>query len=119
MSKLWKNIGLFLLISASVNTAFSQISPCISKLDSNEVIRIVRKKKVYWTEDWQCKPYLKFDSLRCEWTVTTCKINHTNRGDCKYTNGCTVSTTATLVINASNRRVVSLKKNEHVIHNFE
>lgn len=119
MSKLKKNIVFFLLISASVNPAFSQTAPCASKLDSSDVIRIARKKKVYWTEDWQCKPQLKFDGLTCEWTVTTCKTEHTNRGDCKYTNGCTVTTMATLVINATTRKVVSLEKKEHLIHNFE
>lgn len=113
-----KNILLFLLITA-VNPVFSQTNHCVSKLDSNEVIRIARKKKVYWTEAWQCKPHLKFDGLACEWTVTTCKIEHTNRGDCKYTNGCTVTTTSTLVINATSRKVVSLEKKEDVTHNFE
>lgn len=118
MSKLRENILLFLLATA-VNPAFSQTNTCVSKLDSNEVIHIARKKKVYWTEAWQCKPYLKFDELTCEWTVISCKTDHTNRGDCKYTNGCTVTTTATLVINATTRQVVHLEKKEHVTHNFE
>lgn len=119
MSKLRKNILLFFLVSLTVNPAFSQTSPCVSKSDSNDVIRIARKKKVYWTEDWQCKPQLKLDESRCEWTFTSCKISHTNRGDCKYTNGCTVTTMATLVIDATRRKVISLEKKEQVTHNFE
>lgn len=119
MSKLKKNIVFFLLLQASVNPACSQTAPCASKLDSSDVIRIARKKKVYWAEDWQCKPQLKFDGLRCEWTVTTCKMHHTNRGDCKRTNGCTVTTMATLVINATTHKIVSLEKKEHLTPNFE
>lgn len=118
MVKLRKNILLFLLATA-VKPAFSQTTNCVSKLDSNEVIQIARKKKVYWTEDWQCKPHLTFDALTCEWTVTSCKIAHTNRGDCRYTNGCTVTTIATLVIHATTHKVVRLEKEKHVTHNFE
>lgn len=112
------NILLFLLM-ATVNPAFSQTTPCVSRLDSNDVIQIAKKKKAYWTESWQCQPQLKFDALRCEWTVTSCKISHTNRGDCKHTNGCTVTTTSTLVIHAITRKIVSLEKEKQLIHNYE
>jgi hypothetical protein len=119
MSELTKNILLFLLMSAAVYPAFSQTNHCVSNLDSNDVIQIARKKKVYWTESWQCTPQLKLDELSCEWTVTSCKISHTNRGDCKHTNGCTVTTIATLVIHATTHKVVRLEKIKHITPNYE
>lgn len=119
MAELRKNILLFLLMSTIVNPAFSQTTNCVSKLDSNDVIQIARKKKVYWTESWQCNPQLKFDELTCEWTVTSCKISHTNRGECRHTNGCTVTTISTLVINATTHKVVHLEKIKHITPNFE
>lgn len=119
MAGLRKNILLFLLMSTIVNPVFSQTNHCAAKLDSNDVIQIARKKKVYWTESWQCTPQLKFEESTCEWTVTSCKITHTNRGECKYTNGCTVTTMATLVINATTHKVVRLEKIKHVTPNYE
>lgn len=118
MAKLRKSIFLCLLM-ATVNPVFSQTNNCVSELDSNEVIHIARKKKVYWTESWQCKPDLKFDELTCELTVTTCKTEHTRRGKCRYTNGCTVTTMATLVIHASTHKVVRLEKKKEFTPNFE
>src|SRR3954468_16656587 len=95
-----KKILLFLLILINTDSAVSQINNCISEMDSNAVIRIARKKNVYWTEGRQYKARFKFYSFRCECILTSWKISHTNKGDCRYTNGCTVATSATLIINA-------------------
>ncbi len=114
-----KNIFLLLFISINIHLAFSQTNNCISKLDSNGVIKIAKKKNVYWTKAWQCLPKMNFDAETCEWHYTACKIEYTNRGDCKNTNGCTVTTRAILVINANTRKVIKLEKKKHVTHNYE
>lgn len=119
MIRIRRHILLFLLMSTYISLAFAQTNNCNSKLDSTDVIRIARKKNAYPTKDWQFKPRLKFDDLTCEWTVTSGKIQHTERGDCKYTNGCTVITTTTLVINATTRKVVHREQQKQVTHNYE
>lgn len=113
-----KTLLLFISITC-VNHAVSQTTKCIPKTDSNEVVRIAKKKNIYWTKNWQCRPVLKLDTLTCKWTLITGKIDHTNKGDCKYTNGCTVSTTATLVINAVTGKTLLLEKNKKLFHNYE
>ena len=112
---------LFLLISIfiCVNITVSQTPKCVPKIDSNEVVRIAKKKRIYWMKDWQCRPTLKLDTFNCKWTIITGKTEHTNKGDCKYTNGCTVSITATLVINAMTGETLLLEKKKELFHNYE
>lgn len=110
---------LFICFLTCVNLAVSQTTKCIPKTDSNEVVRIAKKNNIYWAKDWQCVPSLKLDTLNCNWIITTGKVSHTTKGDCKYTNGCTVLVTATLTVNAITGKTVSLQKKKKLIHNYE
>jgi len=107
-----------MLLLFTAHSAISQTPPCKPGIDSAAVVRIAKKRGVYWTENWACPPRLTFDSLNCQWKLFTCKTKHTTKGDCKYTNGCTVSTTATLVVHALTGQS-QVQKREKLYHNYE
>ena len=47
------------------------------------------------------------------------KIKITNKGDCKNTNGCTITTAVTLMIDASTGKVKDRVELKHVVRNWE
>ncbi len=110
-----------LLLFASVfpMIALAQNKTCINKLDSNKVKRIAKRHNAYWTKAWQCRPLIEFKEESCEWKVASCKIIITNKGDCKNTNGCTITTQVTLLIDANSGKVKDRIELKHVTRNYE
>jgi hypothetical protein len=106
-------VFVFPLISLAQNTM------CINKLDSNKVKRIAKRHNAYWTSAWQYKPGLLFKEESCEWMVVSHKIKITNKGDCKYCNGCTITTSVTLLIDATSGKVKDRVELKHVTKNWE
>jgi len=98
---------------------FAQSKICINNLDTNKVIRIAKHNKSWWTKAWQFKPSISFKEENCEWVVVCHKIKITNKGDCKYSNGCTITTQVTLLIDAEKGKVKNKIKLKHVTRNFE
>ncbi len=88
-------------------------------MDSTQVIRKAKRHHAYWTEYWVSPPSIKFDEKERTWTVHSVKTHHTNRGECKYTNGCTVVKSVTLVIDDQNKKVVSKTKERSLFPNYE
>jgi hypothetical protein len=76
------------------------LSQCTPTLDTNDVKRIAKKKRIYWNKEWTMPPRMSFDGQKCQWTFTAGKIRFTKKGNCKYTRGCSITTTATLVLDA-------------------
>jgi len=99
--------------------AFAQNNTCINNLDTNKVIRIAKRHNSYWTKAWQYKPGLLFKEESCEWMVISHKIKITNKGDCKNSNGCTVTTAVTLLIDATSGKVKDRIELKHVTKNYE
>jgi hypothetical protein len=89
------------------------------KMDSTQVIRKAKRHHAYWTEYWVSPPALSFDEKERTWTVHSVKTEHTNRGDCKNTNGCTVVKSVTLVIDDKKDKVVSKTKEKKIFPNYE
>ena len=108
------------IVAATLFThlAFAQTQKCIMQADSNKVISIAKEWDIYWNDFWVCPHKLTLDTLNCSWTLVTCKTEHTKKGNCKYTNGCTIWITATLMVDAYGR-MTSIEKNERVFHNYE
>jgi hypothetical protein len=88
-------------------------------MDSTQVIRKAKRRHAYWTEYWVSPPALSFDEKERTWTVHSVKTHHTNRGDCKNTNGCTVVKSVTLVIDDRNKKIVSKTKKKDLFPNYE
>lgn len=100
--------------------AYSQTTvSCKNKLDTAKVIAIAKRHNAYWIKLWFAPPSIKFNEDSCTWTVVSYKSKHTNRGECKHTNGCTLTKTVTLIINAKTRRVISKRKKKEMFPNYE
>lgn len=55
----------------------------------------------------------------CAWYVHLDTYRHTNRGDCKYTNGCTLVKTTRLWLDAETGRLIRRVKSKHLYPNYE
>ena len=115
--KFFYHILLFAFVFPLISLA--QNNTCINKLDSNKVKRIAKRHNSYWTKAWQCMPFIEFKEENCEWRVASCKIKITNKGDCKNTNGCTITTQVTLLIDATSGKVKDRIELKHVTRNYE
>lgn len=89
------------------------------QMDSLDVVQMAKRHRAYWTDYWVSPPQIKFDEESQNWTVHSNKTKHTQRGECKYTNGCTVVQTVTLVIDDQNKKVVSKTKEKSLFPNYE
>ena len=89
------------------------------KMDSLDVVQMAKRHRAYWTDNWVSPPQITFDEESQNWTVHSTKTKHTQRGECKYTNGCTVVQTVTLVIDNQKKKVVSKTKEKRLFHNYE
>jgi len=114
-----KKVILFISLIISYAFASAQSNPCTNTLDSNKVKRIAKRHNAYWTRAWQYKPGLLFKEESCEWMVVSRKIKITNKGDCKYCNGCTITTSVTLLIDATSGKVKDRIELKHVTRNWE
>lgn len=115
--KFFYHILLYALVFPLISSA--QNNTCINKLDSNKVRSIAKRHNSYWTKAWQCRPFIEFKEENCEWKVSSCKIKITNKGDCKYSNGCTITTKVSLLIDAQTGKVKDRIELKHVIRNYE
>jgi hypothetical protein len=98
---------------------FSQTRVCENRLDTTQVITLAKRHNSYWNKDWHAQPGIKFDEQNCTWIVVSTKSRHTNRGQCKHTNGCRLVKTVTLVINARSKKVLSRDKKKKLHPNYE
>ena len=98
---------------------FCQTNSCNNRLDTAHVIKIAKRNNAYWQRTWLAQPTIKFDEQNCTWTVVSSKSSHTNRGECQYTNGCTLVKTVTLVIDAKTKKVLSKNTHKKLYPNYE
>ena len=89
------------------------------QMDSLDVVQLAKRHRAYWTDNWVSPPQITFDEESQNWTVHSTKTKHTQRGECKYTNGCTVVQTVTLVIDDQNKKVVSKTKEKSLFPSYE
>lgn len=100
-------------------TVFAQTNVCGNRLDTAQVIKIAKRHNAYWNINWYAPPAIKFDRKNCTWEVVATKVKHTDRGECKDTNGCTQIKQVTLIIDAETKRVLSKDKTITVSPNYE
>ena len=112
-------ISCMIFLSNIFTSSFAQNNPCVNTLDSTKVIRIAKRNNSYWTKAWQYPPGIVFKEENCEWMVVSHKIKITNKGDCKYSNGCTITSSVTLLIDASTGKIKDRIELKHVVRNWE
>jgi len=121
---------LFLLIFLLVWLPIAaQKKPCVSKFDSISVVNYIEEKG--WLDLIPVKTLAKLsyfpevvstaslNQATCRWKVVSQASYHSNDGDCRFTNGCTVVVKQAIVVNARNKRLVSRRKNMKIYPNFE
>lgn len=99
--------------------SFSQVSKCENLLDTATVIKIAKRHNAYWINKSQGVPYIAFDEQKCSWTIVSTIYRHTNRGECKRTNGCTFVKKVTLIVDANSKKVISKTKWQKLYPNYE
>lgn len=115
-----KRIILISFCLLSYLIAFPQIQTnCENKLDTAQIIKIAKRHNAYWTLNWYRPPAIQYDSQQCIWTVVSSKSKHTNRGNCKNTNGCTLVKTVTLEIDGKKKKAISRKQKKKCYPNYE
>jgi hypothetical protein len=99
--------------------AFGQKPSCKSRLDSLQALEIALKNGAWPMAEGSLPTRVSFDSLNCEWTVVASRQSHTRKGKCKFTNGCTLVSSLTLVLDAKTKRLKSKKKSRKLYPNYE
>lgn len=107
------------LLSCQASMQGIQKDALLPKMDTLAVIQKAKRHHAYWNENWVSPPALSFDEKERTWTVHSVKTHHTNLGDCKQTNGCTVVKSVTLVIDDKKGKVVSKTKEKKIFPNYE
>jgi hypothetical protein len=113
-----KTIAIHFLLFLSF-TGFAQKNPNDVFLDSAKVIRIAKWRNAYWSNGYSPNPALQLDAVLQEWQVVSTKMRHTNKGKCKFTNGCTEITRLTLILEAKTGKVKSKTKQKKLFYNYE
>lgn len=117
-----KNLKFVAVITFSLlfsSRLLSQSAACTIKIDSTVVFKKAKLRGIYWQRDWFCPPKIKLDTLTCTWLFSSCRTRHSNWGDCKNTNGCTVWISAQILVDAQSGKVVSCKREKKRYHNYE
>lgn len=99
--------------------AASQSSACIATLDSAKVRQIARGHGIKTGQDNTFPNSLVFDSEKCQWVVSSFKTKHSNRGKCKYTNGCTIVIQKSISIDDRTKEVRGKKRIKKIYPNYE
>jgi hypothetical protein len=123
----------FIFVSVSVFGQTDSLiigNNCANQLDTTEIIKIAEMENAWWDKkNWNGKtlysiyPKIFFDEQNCEWKVHSVKAKQTKKGkcdlsgrNCRESSGCAVSTSITLVIDASTKEVKSKKKKKSRQH---
>jgi hypothetical protein len=110
---------IILVIIQFHGISWAQKSSCKLKIDSIEAIRIAKLSGGILKGNEGILPSVTFDSTKCEWKIISQQFGHTKQGKCKYTNGCTISTTRTFVLNAETKKVKYKKTKIETFPNYE
>ena len=112
-----KAFSIFFLLLHFVCSAQSEIEG--AKMKSEEVVRLMHRRFPIRTRIWNfdSPPVWKLEEKY--WIVSVHRYKQSNKGHCKYTNGCTIVRHLIVVINDNNGKIISKKMNESLFHNYE
>lgn len=93
----------------------------IIKIKSEEAVRIARRKDMFYeseSSDIDVCTLKEQDDL-IYWEVLTYKNGYTKKGDCAYTNGCSIIYRKVIKINAITGKVINKKSTKTIYPNYE
>lgn len=109
-----------LFVFCALGLALPSVAFCSDNfIDTAAVIKIAKRHNAYWTKNWAMQPSISFDSTKGEWKIVSYKSKHTNKGDCKNTNGCTEIKTVVLIIDNKTKKVKSREETKQLMPNYE
>lgn len=103
--------------------SFAQSEVTESKMKAEDVVRLVQRRFPIRirirTRTWNFDSLTVWNAAEKNWTISIYQYKHSNRGQCKYTNGCTIVRHLDVVINDMDGKIISKKLNESIFYNYE
>ena len=90
-----------------------------AKMKSEKVVRLISRRFPIKSKIWNCASSPVWNEIERSWTISIYKYKHSKKGQCKYTNGCTIVRQLVVVINDIDGKIISKKMNESVFYNYE
>jgi hypothetical protein len=112
-----KAFSIFFLLLHFVCAAQSEIEG--AKMKSEEVVRLMHRHFPIRTRIWNFDSPPLWKPEEKYWIVSVYQYKHSNKGQCKYTNGCTIVRHLVVVIDDSKKKIISQKKTKSFFHNYE
>lgn len=112
---------LFCLCNCDIAKAESQNDSCrdSAKVCREKAIALARQKGYYPDGNPEITPQVQFDPCYRRWIITGISYHHSNKGDCKNTNGCTVEERSLIIIHADTGKILFKEKKSKVYPNYE
>jgi len=114
MNKVFLVISLFLQFVCAAQSEVER-----AKMKSEEVVRLINRRFPIKSRIWNFDSPPVWNETEKYWTASVYKYKHSNKGQCKYTNGCTIVQHLVVVINDNDGKIISKKMNESLFHNYE
>ncbi len=117
---LFLSIWAFLLLGG--NELFAQ-EDCrdFIKLDSLQAIEIAKEEDFYKDQHVYYTPKIQLERLEghCVWNIESKDTQHSTKGHCAKTNGCTILTQYNIYISVEEGLIVEKHKKERYYPNYE
>jgi hypothetical protein len=114
-----KKILILLPLILMASAGQSQIEVPQSVMQPTEVIQKAKRHSPLRSWLWNTDTTPEWDNSQKQWTFIIYKYKHINRGQCKYTNGCTIVKKLAVTIDDHNKKVVSKKISKTQYYNYE
>ena len=96
---------LFLFLSISKPLLAQTIDSANAPINIEKAIKIAERKGYYIPTNESTNPAVLFNKTQKEWEITSTIYSHSNKGMCKFTNGCTIVTKKHIMINAEDGKI--------------
>jgi len=90
-----------------------------AKISRNKAISIAKGKGYYPDANPEITPEVQLDPCYRRWIIRGISYQHSNKGDCKNTNGCTIEERSLIIIHADTGKILFKEKVTKVYPNYE
>jgi hypothetical protein len=99
--------------------AYGQAESTSPKMTPEKVIRLTKKRIPIRTRVWELSSSPFWNSQLNQWEITVYHSKHSNKGECKYTNGCTVIKKLYVIIDDKKGKIISKQLMQYKYKNYE
>jgi len=90
-----------------------------AKISRAKAISIAKDKGYYPDANPEITPEVQLDPCYRRWIIRGISYHHSNKGDCKNTNGCTIEERSLIIIHADTGKILFKEKVTKVYPNYE